>query len=43
MVSRGGKLIGKVKVATVHAERSIANVMPGWKLGELMEGDQVIF
>ncbi|HMJ65921.1 MAG TPA: hypothetical protein VK615_11275 [Candidatus Binatia bacterium] len=43
MVSRAGKLIGKVKVATVQSERSIANVMPGWQFGEVMEGDQVIF
>jgi hypothetical protein len=43
MVSRQGKLIGKVKVATVQPDRSIANVMPGWQFGELMEGDQVIF
>ncbi|HMJ65649.1 MAG TPA: hypothetical protein VK615_09885 [Candidatus Binatia bacterium] len=43
MVSRDGKLIGKVKVATVNVDRSIANVMPGWQFGELMEGDQVIF
>jgi hypothetical protein len=43
MVSRGGKLIGKVKVATVQADRCIANVLPGWQFGELMEGDQVIF
>jgi hypothetical protein len=26
----------------VQKERSIANVMPGWQLGEIMEGDQVI-
>jgi hypothetical protein len=43
MVSREGKLIGKVKVATVQPDRSIANVIPGWQFGELMEGDQVIF
>lgn len=43
MVSRNGKLIGKVKVATVQPERSIANIMPGWQLEEIMEGDQVIF
>ena len=43
MVSRDGKLLGKVKVATVHADRSIANVLAGWRLGEIMEGDQVIF
>ncbi len=43
MVSRNGKLIGKVKVATVHPDTSIANIMPGWQLEEIMEGDQVIF
>jgi Tfp pilus assembly protein FimV len=43
MVSRNGKLIGKVKVATVQPDRSIANIMPGWQLEEIMEGDQVIF
>jgi hypothetical protein len=43
MVSRNGKLLGKVKVATVHADRSIANVLPGWQLEGILEGDQVIF
>jgi hypothetical protein len=43
MVSRNGKLIGKVKVATVHPDTSIANIMPGWQLEEIAEGDQVIF
>jgi hypothetical protein len=42
MVARNGKLIGKVKVATVQPDRSIANIMPGWQLEEIMEGDQVI-
>jgi Tfp pilus assembly protein PilE len=42
MVSRNGKLIGKVKVATVQPDRSIANIVPGWQLEEIMEGDQVI-
>jgi hypothetical protein len=42
MVARNGKLIGKVKVATVQQDRSIANIMPGWQLEEIMEGDQVI-
>jgi molecular chaperone GrpE (heat shock protein) len=43
MVERGGKLIGKVKVVSVEQNRSIANIMPGWKLGEIMEGDQVLY
>ena len=42
LVNRNGKLVGKVVVRTVQKDRSIANVMPGWELGEVMEGDQVI-
>ncbi|PYI89623.1 MAG: hypothetical protein DME26_00740 [Verrucomicrobia bacterium] len=43
MVNRNGKLVGKVKIVTVYADRSIANVMPGWKLEEIHEGDQVLY
>ena len=42
MVSRDGKLVAKVKIMTVYSDRCIANVMPGWDLGEIMEGDLVI-
>jgi flagellar basal body-associated protein FliL len=42
LVNRDGKLVAKVKVRTVQKDRSIANVMPGWQLGEVLEGDQVI-
>lgn len=42
MVSRDGKLIAKVKIVSVQLERSIANIMPTWKLGEVMEGDIVL-
>jgi hypothetical protein len=42
LVNRDGRLVAKVKVQTVQKDRSIANVMPGWQLGEVMEGDQVI-
>ncbi len=41
LVSRDGKLVAKVIVRTLDKNRSIANVMPGWKLGELIEGDEV--
>jgi hypothetical protein len=41
LVSRNGKLVAKVIVRTVQKDRSIANVMPGWKLGEIFEGDEV--
>ncbi len=41
LVSRNGKLVAKVVVRTVEKDRCIANIMPGWKLGEVFEGDQV--
>lgn len=42
LVNRDGRLVAKVVVTSVQKDRCIANVMPGWKLGDLMEGDQVI-
>lgn len=42
LVNRNGKLIAKVRVHGVLKDRCYANVLPGWKLGDLMEGDQVI-
>lgn len=42
LVNRDGRLVAKVTVTSVQKDRSIANVMPGWQLGEVMEGDQVI-
>jgi hypothetical protein len=42
LVNRNGKLVAKVVVRGVQKDRSIANVMPGWELGEVMEGDVVI-
>ncbi len=41
LVSRDGKLVAKVVVRTVEKNRCIANIVPGWKLGEVFEGDQV--
>lgn len=43
LVNRNGKLVAKVQIKSVQADRSIANVMPDWKLGEIMEGDQVLY
>jgi hypothetical protein len=43
LVSRNGKLVGKVRVTNVQPNRSIANVVPGWQLDEIQEGDQVVF
>lgn len=42
LVNRAGRLIGKVKVAEVRDHRAIANILPGWKKGEVMEGDEVL-
>jgi len=41
LVSREGKLVAKVVVRTVEKNRCIANIIPGWKLGEVIEGDEV--
>lgn len=41
LVSRDGKLVAKVIVRSVMKDRSIANIMPGWQLGEVIEGDVV--
>jgi hypothetical protein len=42
LVNRDGKLVAKVRITSVQKDRCIANVLPGWKLGEVLEGDQVI-
>jgi hypothetical protein len=42
LVNRDGKLVAKVVVTSVQKDRCIANVLPGWQLGTVMEGDQVI-
>ena len=43
MVDHNGKFIAKVRVSSVDKDRSIANIMPGWTQGEVMEGDVVIY
>ena len=42
LVSRNGKLSGKVKIASVEPTRSIGNLLPEWQNGEIMEGDVVL-
>lgn len=41
LVNRNGKLVAKIVVRSAQKNRCVANVMPGWQLGEVMEGDQV--
>lgn len=43
LISREGRLVGKVKVASVKSDRSVANIIPGWKLGEIREGDLALY
>jgi hypothetical protein len=42
LVNRSGKLVAKVVVTRVESDRCVATVMPGWKFGEIAEGDRVI-
>ena len=42
LVSRDGRLVAKVIIRSVQKNRSIANFVPGWQLGEIIEGDLVI-
>ncbi len=41
LVNRNGRLVAKVIIRSAQKDRCIANVMQGWQLGEVMEGDQV--
>ncbi len=44
LVNRNGKLVAKLKITEdVQANRCIANVEPGWKLSDVMEGDEVFY
>jgi hypothetical protein len=42
LISRNGTLVGKVVVRSVQKDHCIANLVPGWQLGEIIEGDQAI-
>ena len=42
LVNRDGKLVAKVIIRSLQKDRSIANVMPGWEIGEVIEGDLAI-
>lgn len=41
LVSRDGRLVAKVIVSSVQKDRCIANLVPGWQLGDVVEGDEV--
>jgi hypothetical protein len=42
LINRNGKLVAKVKVSSVQKDRCVANIVPGWQIGEVVEGDIVI-
>jgi hypothetical protein len=42
LVSRNSRLVAKVQVSSVQGNRSVANILPGWKIGEVFEGDIVL-
>lgn len=42
LVNRNGRLVAKVKVRSVQKDRCVANILPGWQLGDVLEGDLVI-
>jgi hypothetical protein len=42
LVNRDGKLVAKVIVSSVQKDRCVANIVSGWQLGEVFEGDLVI-
>ncbi|MGO8699444.1 MAG: hypothetical protein ACLQVY_17195 [Limisphaerales bacterium] len=43
LINRGGRLIGKVKISSVQKDRCVANILPDWKNGDVMEGDEVLY
>ncbi len=43
MVHRNSQLVGKIRIREVQPTRCVASLLPGWKLGDLEEGDQVLY
>ena len=39
LINRGGRLVAKVQILSVGEKESVANILPDWKQGEVMEGD----
>jgi uncharacterized protein YlxW (UPF0749 family) len=43
MVSRNGKLIGKVQINKLDASQSVANILPEWRQADIQVGDTVLY
>lgn len=41
-VARNDDLVGKVQVKSIEQNRSIANILPGWNIEDIREGDRVL-
>jgi predicted nuclease with TOPRIM domain len=42
LVGKDGMLLGKVRITTVTKNECVANILPNWTRGEIMEGDEVL-
>ncbi len=42
LVGRDGRFVAKVKISKVDQSQSIGNLVPGWQLGDITEGDLAI-
>jgi hypothetical protein len=42
LVNREGRLVGKLTIVDAQGNTSIANLVPGWGNGDVMEGDLVV-
>jgi chromosome segregation ATPase len=42
VITRGGEMVGKVRIASVEPDYSVANVIQSWKKKDAVEGDTVL-
>ncbi len=42
VITRGGEMVGKVRIATVEPDYSVANIIQSWKKKDAVEGDTVL-
>ena len=42
LLSRSGKLVARVRLTQVEPDRCVANVLPGWDINEILEGDVAV-
>ncbi len=42
VITRGGEMVGKLRISTVEADYSVANIILSWKKKDAVEGDTVL-